>query len=184
MPLNLLHGKKVRLVALTKEDLATVAQWYQDAEFMRLFDAAIAFPKTESQLTQWLEEAEKSSTGFIFAIRSVRDNALLGYLEVDGILWNQQTSWLSIGIGDQEYWGRGYGYEALTLALQFAFSELNLHRVQLSVFSYNQRAINLYEKAGFQHEGTYREFLHRDGERYDMLLYGLLRPEWEEQQAM
>jgi len=89
-------------------------------------------------------------------------------------------SWLAIGIGDHANWGQGYGREAIKLMLGFAFNELNLYRVQLSVFSYNQRALALYEKLGFQREGTFREFLHRDGQRYDMFLYGLLRREWEQ----
>jgi RimJ/RimL family protein N-acetyltransferase len=49
----------------------------------------------------------------------------------------------------------------------------------LTVFSYNDWAIRLYEKLGFQREGVFREFLQRDGQVYDMLLYGLLRREWE-----
>jgi RimJ/RimL family protein N-acetyltransferase len=86
---------------------------------------------------------------------------------------------MSIGLGDSANWGKGYGNEATRLALGFAFNELNLHRVQLTVFDYNSRAIHLYEKLGFQQEGIYREFLQRDGRRFDMYLYGLLRHEWE-----
>ncbi len=67
----------------------------------------------------------------------------------------------------------------MRLLLTFAFDELNLHRVQLTVFSYNRPAIALYEKLGFQREGTFREFLQRDGRRHDMFLYGLLRREWQ-----
>jgi RimJ/RimL family protein N-acetyltransferase len=63
--------------------------------------------------------------------------------------------------------------------ITFAFQELNLHRLQLSVFSYNQKAISLYERLGFKKEGTYREFLERDSKRFDMFLYGLLRHEWK-----
>jgi RimJ/RimL family protein N-acetyltransferase len=85
----------------------------------------------------------------------------------------------SIAIGDPANWGQGYGYEAAQLALAFAFDELNLHRVTTTVFSYNERSIALVEKLGFRTEGAFREFLHRDGRRHDMLLYGLLRPEWE-----
>ena len=86
---------------------------------------------------------------------------------------------MSIGLGDSANWSKGYGNEATRLALGFAFNELNLHRVQLTVFDYNSRAIHLYEKLGFQQEGIYREFLQRDGRRFDMYLYGLLRHEWE-----
>lgn len=59
-------------------------------------------------------------------------------------------------------------------------AELNLYRLQRTVFSYNERAIRLYERCGFQREGAYRELLQRDGERYDMLLYGLLAHEWRQ----
>ena len=52
-----------------------------------------------------------------------------------------------------------------------------------AVFSNNERCIALFEKLGFRREGVYREFLQRDGRRYDMYLYGLLRPEWEAQNA-
>jgi RimJ/RimL family protein N-acetyltransferase len=84
-----------------------------------------------------------------------------------------------MGIGERDAWGQGYGTEALHLALQYAFDELNLHRITLTVIAYNERAIALYERAGFQREGVFREFGQRDGKRYDMYLYGLLRPEWE-----
>ena len=86
---------------------------------------------------------------------------------------------MSIGLGDSANWGKRYGNEATRLALGFASNELHLHRVQLTVFDYNPRAIHLYEKLGFQQEGIYREFLQRDGRRFDMYLYGLLGHEWE-----
>jgi RimJ/RimL family protein N-acetyltransferase len=66
----------------------------------------------------------------------------------------------------------------MRLALDFAFRELNLHRICLTVFSYNPAAIKLYESLGFTREGVYREHLQRDGQRHDMILYGLLRREW------
>lgn len=97
-------------------------------------------------------------------------------------MWTHQVGWVSVAFGDRANWGKGYGSEAMRVALAFAFHELNLHRVQLTVFSYNERAIALYEKLGFQRDGTLREFLQRDGRRYDMYLYGLLRREWEAMQ--
>ncbi len=71
----------------------------------------------------------------------------------------------------------------MELILRFVFHELNLHRIQLTVFSYNERAVALYENLGFTREGVYREHLQRDGQRHDMYLYGLLRREWSEGQA-
>jgi RimJ/RimL family protein N-acetyltransferase len=176
---NLLQGEAVRLTALDEADLATLVGWQQDAEFLRLFDARPAYPQTEQALKAWLQERQRATDAFFFAIRRCESDDLLGYVELDSILWAHGSAWLSIATGERGTWGRGFGTEAVRLVLGFAFGELNLHRVQLTVFAYNQRAIALYRKLGFQHEGTYREALHRDGQRHDMLLYGLLRREWE-----
>jgi RimJ/RimL family protein N-acetyltransferase len=62
--------------------------------------------------------------------------------------------------------------------LRFAFSEINLRRVTLTVFEYNRRAIRSYEKAGFQHEGRLRGALNKEGKRWDMLYMGIRREEW------
>jgi RimJ/RimL family protein N-acetyltransferase len=176
---NILQGDRVRLTALTKNDLPTVARWYQDAEFLRLFDARLAHPRSEAELAQWLEGRHKASDGFLFAIRRTDSDDLIGYIELDGILWTHQVCGIAACIGDAVDRGKGYGYEAMQLALAFAFHELNLHRVQLTVFSYNERSRALAEKLGFRREGVYREFVQRDGQRHDMYLYGLLRREWE-----
>jgi RimJ/RimL family protein N-acetyltransferase len=177
-PTSLLHGKRLRLTALSKEDLPTITRWQYNNEFLRFFDALPAYPKNKAALEQWLEERQKEKDAFLFAVRPRNENTLLGYVELDGILWTHQVGWASIAIGDPAHWGQGFGTEAMQLLLAFAFDELNLHRVQLTVFSYNARAIALYEKLGFQREGTFREFMQRDGKRHDMHLYGLLRSEW------
>jgi RimJ/RimL family protein N-acetyltransferase len=176
---SLLCGERVRLTALRPDDLPAVARWFENTGFMRLFDARPAYPRTEVKLKDWLAERHKSNTAFVFAIRLVETDTLVGYLEIDDILWPHRAGWTSVAIGDPAYWGQGYGYEAMQLALGFAFDELNLHRVQLTVFSYNERAIALYEKLGFRREGTFREFMERGGTRYDMHLYGILRTEWK-----
>ena len=182
-PSTLLRGSRVRLTALTQSDLPTVIQWHQNPEFLRLFDALPAYPKTEAAVAQWIDDTNKATDAFLFAIRPLDSDELIGYLELDGILWTHRVSGVSIAIGEAKQWGKGYGYEVMQLVLRFAFDELNLHRVQLAVFCYNGRAIALYEKLGFQREGVHREHLQRDGKRYDMYLYGLLRSEWENRNA-
>ncbi len=180
---NILRGKRVRLTAVEKKDLPAISSWYEDSGFSRMFDATPAFPKSTDQLDRWFEEAQKAKDGYLFAIRHIDADTLLGYIELDGILWSHQSGWLAIGLGRRDDWGKGYGHESMELALNFAFNELNLYRVQLSVFSYNQRALNLYGSLGFKKEGVIRELIHRDGRRYDMIIFGLLRHEWSERQS-
>jgi RimJ/RimL family protein N-acetyltransferase len=177
---GILRGESVRLTPLTSGDLATIAEWQEDDAYLRLFDATPAAPKSAAQLSRWLEEAQQATDRYLFAVRPLAGTTLIGILELDGILWPHRVGWISIAIGDPLQRGKGYGTEAMQIALRFAFDELNLHRVALTVFAYNTRAIATYERLGFRHEGTHREFLERDGQRHDMLLYGLLRGEWAE----
>ena len=176
---NLLRGEQVRLTAPTSADLSTITSWWADPDFLRLYNTAPAAPRNEDQLGRRFDFSHTSPDAFLFAIRPLNDETLLGLLEFDGIDWSNRTTFVSIGIGAAEHRGRGYGADAMRVALRFAFSELNLHRVCLTVFSYNEPAIALYERLGFVREGAYREHIERDGQHYDMILYGLLRREWE-----
>jgi RimJ/RimL family protein N-acetyltransferase len=179
MPLlNLLTGNRITLVAMSSADAPTLARWQQDNEYLRMLDSNAAYPKNESMMNEWIRNGQQGRDTFLFGIRTVATDALIGFVELGEVIWTHRSTWLAIGIGERAYWGQGYGYESMSLVLDFAFRELNLHRVQLTVFSYNERAIRLYEKLGFQREGVYREFMERDGERHDMYLYGLLRREW------
>jgi len=183
MPTNILRGAKVRLTALNKEDASVMVRWSEDAEYLRLQDTNLALPRTEAQLAADIEKQNEASDIIVFAVRVVETDDLIGFVGFWEIEWANRAAWLGIGIGDRAYWSHGYGTGAMELALKYAFDEMNLHRVQLTVLDYNERAIALYEKLGFRREGTYREFGLREGERYDMYLYGLLRPEWESQRA-
>ncbi len=177
---NILQGPRIRLTAVAKTDLPTISVWYEDTAYSRMFDATPAVPKSQAQLEQWLEGVYKAKDSFLFAVRPLDEETLLGYIELDTILWAHQNCWLGIGLGNREHWGQGYGRESMELALNFVFRELNLYRVQLTVFSYNERALKLYDKLGFKREGVFREFIQRDGGRHDMILFGLLRQEWAE----
>ena len=94
--------------------------------------------------------------------------------------WKNRKAVQGIFIGEKEYWGRGYGSDAIRALLGFAFREMNLHRVYLSVYDYNERAIRCYEKCGFRHEGRLRKARFSDGRYHDELMMGILREEFEE----
>lgn len=77
--------------------------------------------------------------------------------------------------------GGGHGTEALRFVLAYAFDRLGLHRVGLDVFAFNARAIHVYERVGFRHEGRVRDALWWEGVAHDSLLMGILAPEWADQ---
>ncbi len=173
-------GKLVRLAAFEPDRHAAIsATWTRDSEFSRLYDAMPAYHYTESQVKDWVE---KQHDLYQFVILDHQNDKPIGLVELDGISWTSGDAFLGIGLGERNYWGKGYGTEAMNIILGYAFRELGLRRVSLTVFEYNPRAIHCYENAGFVHEGRLRQALNRDGKRWDILFMGVLREEWEAKQ--
>lgn len=174
---RLLSGELVRLTWARPEDAEIMTRWREDAEYMRMVDTDWMRPGSAEDSP--LGRAGVAPNGVEFRIRAMPDDRLIGFVALHSIEWNNQVGEISIGIGCSADWGKGYGTEALRLALGFAFNELNLNRVWLTVIGYNTRAVRTYEKVGFRHEGVLRQAGLRDGKRYDLLAMGLLREEWE-----
>jgi len=180
---SLFFGTRIRLTALRQEDTFIFTHWFEDSEFVRQFDSAAAVPQSIHRVRARFDEDDKSHCAYPFAIRLYDTEAMIGICGIDGISWNNRNGWVSIGIGDAEHRGQGYGEEAMRLLLRFCFHEINLHRVQLTVFSYNQRAMKLYERLGFVREGVWREAILRDGQAFDTLCYSMLAREYQAKQA-
>ncbi|MCB2307230.1 GNAT family N-acetyltransferase [Clostridium estertheticum] len=177
---NLLMGKKVKLTSINEEDMLEIQKWHNDVSFMRNYDVVSATPKNFEDVLETINDVRRSNTAYTFAVKILEKQKIIGVTGFENIYWNNGTALIYIGLGESGNRGQGYGKEALKLTIEFGFEELNFHRIYLTVLEYNEPAIKLYEKLGFKREGVYREFIHRDGRRYDMYLYGLLRPEWEE----
>lgn len=166
------------LAAIADEDLAVIVKWWSDPEFARPASDDPVVPQRVDELKKWFMSDDRWKISF--AIRLTDPDTLIGFLKVSVVSWPHRIGDVSLGIGDADHRGNGYGAEALRLGVDWAFRELNLHRLQLSVFSYNERAISLYRRLGFVHEGTSRESVRRDGRWYDSLQFGLLAGEWYE----
>jgi RimJ/RimL family protein N-acetyltransferase len=180
----LLRGERVRLTGMRAEDMDIITRWHQDDEFLRLLRFAPAEPLNDNVWKKFYEQEQpRFKNEYGFAVRLIENDQLIGFCSLNDIMFNHQNAWIAIGIGEPSARGQGYGYDTMSLLLRFAFNELNLHRVQLAVFGYNTRAIHLYEKLGFVREGTLREALLREGQRFDLYNYGMLASEWRARQS-
>lgn len=96
----------------------------------------------------------------------------------DGMTHHRSTE---IGIEIlKEYQGKGYGSEAITWILGWAFQRLGLHRVQVRAFGWNVRAIELYKKLGFKEEGRWRDALWHNGQFWDDVQLSMLEDDWKQ----
>lgn len=181
---QLFRGQLVRLVAPSERDAPALSRWSEDADYLRAIDSDYARPLSREEAALRLNPEETDSNKLEFHIRTLADDRLIGFVALHSIEWNNGTSLLAVGIGEAEYRGKGYGTDALRLILRLAFHELNLFRVGLDVIATNTRAINTYEKLGFQHEGRMRDAVLRDGCRTDRIFMGILRDEWAQMQQL
>jgi RimJ/RimL family protein N-acetyltransferase len=78
-----------------------------------------------------------------------------------------------------QYWGNGYGTEAGRLATDYAFRQHRRHRVVARVFEGNDASARVWEKLGFELEGTHRDEVFIDGQYRDVRYYSVLEDEWE-----
>ncbi len=95
---------------------------------------------------------------------------------------SEETNWLEVGvvIFNENYWGRGIGYESLKLWINKMFeTKIELVRIGLTTWSGNKRMMKLSEKLGLKKEAEYRNARIVDGEYYDSVSYGILKDEWE-----
>jgi len=178
---DLFRGELVRLAAGDPQVMAeTFSRWQRDSEYWRLLASEAAFTHSTRVIKAWIEKdfEQDPSPSSMFLIRTLKDDRLIGEIGLDPMRNGHGDTFVGIGIGEREYWGKGYGTDAMRIVLRYAFTELNLHRVSLDVFEYNPRAMRSYEKAGFKHEGRARGVLERAGRRWDLIFMGILRQEY------
>ena len=168
-------GQKTRLRAIEREDIPTFVRWFNDQEVRQFLEMYLPMSKAEEE--EWFEAYLKDDSRRNFAIET-GEGVHIGNIGLHDLDWKNRNAGLGIVIAEKEYWGRGYGSDAVMALLDFAFKEMNLHRIYLSVFDFNQRAIRCYEKCGFRHEGRAREALFRDGRYHDSQLMAILRQEF------
>ncbi|HEY7122903.1 MAG TPA: GNAT family protein [Ktedonobacterales bacterium] len=174
----MLKGEKVLLRALRDEDIKQLAEFNNDVEYELLAGGDPWEPQTFAQFAaQWRHWARR---GPLFAIEA--DGKLIGTCGLFHFDETARTCELGIGIGDRNYWGRGYGRDALRVLLNYAFRLRNLHKVCLRVDGINARAIGSYQAVGFVEEARLRAHVWNNGRYVDEILMGILRSEWEQAQ--
>ncbi len=178
-----LHGERVRLRAAEKEDITAFTRWINDEEVTEnLFFAA---PMSRFEEEQWYDAMMQKPTSEHVLVIEIKDQSPnqdfrpIGTCQFHNLDWRNRAAEIGILIGEKTFWDQGFGTETMRLLLMHGFNTLNLHRIWLQVIAKNQRGIRAYEKAGFTHEGRYRDAHYQHGKYYDVHLMSVLRHEWQ-----
>jgi len=183
---QLFEGRDIRFGPIDHEkDPEIESKWTHESEFMRMSGTGPARPMSAAMVKKQYEKLEKeideNKDKYYFAIRAREDDRLMGRAVVEDIEWANNHGYIRLDIGSREDRRKGYGSQALHLLLRFAFTELNLFRLTARVQEYNEAAIALLNKSGFVEEVRRRQALERDGRRWDLLVFGMLKDEWSMQ---
>ncbi len=173
------EGNKVRLRAYTRDDLPLAQEFLNDIDVISGMNPNIIFPIKEEDEVEWYESfGSTSQNTYSFVIETRTDQTYVGGCGINEINTKNRYAVIGLFIG-KPYWRNGYGSDALNVLVDFCFNEVNMNKVKLYVFSFNEKAISCYEKAGFVKEGVMRQEIFRNGEYHDMIAMGLLKSEWE-----
>jgi len=171
-----LSGGRVVLRPLEKEHLPRCVKWFNDPDVTHFLGRAE--PLTMAEEERWFAEYRLKVDEEIYAIEV--DGNHIGNIGLHGIDRGNRKASLGIVIGEKEQWSKGLGTDAMNTVLRYAFGSLRLHKVNLDVIDYNERAIRVYERCGFVREGVRREELWKGGRFVNLVRMSLLETEFRE----
>ncbi|MHA1907893.1 MAG: GNAT family N-acetyltransferase [Candidatus Thorarchaeota archaeon] len=176
------EGKKTRLRRLVVADVNNLMKNWNKYELRQYL--ATPLPSTEQDMTSFINSANEAfskKSKLTFGIESIETGSLVGIIDLANISWISGNGEITIfAIMNQEDRGKGYALDSMLLLLDVAFNVINLHSVYLWVVEFNNRAIDFYTKIGFKKGGALRELAFRNGQRYDVVIMDILKPEFVE----
>jgi [ribosomal protein S5]-alanine N-acetyltransferase len=185
-----LHGRRVALRALVPEDFGQFAEvrnrnveWLTKWEPSRLAgqpDPACSYDAFVARCSMRQRERQLG-TGYGFGIFC--DKALVGEINLSSV---QRGAFQSGHVGywmDEARAGNGYTPEAVIVLCRYAFEDLALHRVQISIIPRNRASRRVVEKLGLRDEGIAERYLQINGRWEDHVRYALTVEEWTSRAA-
>ncbi|GHV97811.1 hypothetical protein lacNasYZ03_18970 [Lactobacillus nasalidis] len=146
-----------------------------DKEVARLTGCKEEFTKEE--VTSFFLKAIKETDRYFFLILDPAGK-IIGESVINEIDWDLRRANFRICIFHPAARGKGIGSWAVEVNRDFAFDQLQLHRLELDVFSFNPRAEKAYLRAGFKREGVLRDAVLDQGRYADDILMAILEDDW------
>jgi len=174
----MIEGKRVNLRAIERSDLATLRDMRNDTRSNQYF-------RTWRQLNmddqEWFfKNVVMGDNHIVFGIEN-KIGELIGVCRLSFINWQTRSAETGIYIKIEEE-GKGYGTEALRMLVDFGFNQANLHRIKAGIRADNTASIEIFNKVGFEVEGTLRDSFFRNGRYYDTIVMSILEKDLNERE--
>lgn len=175
-----LQGERIFLRPHEMRDKQALLNGANEPEGARLTGTHATFmlPQIEAYIAR--NSSDERRAGWVICLPddTAGQETVVGEVVINEIDTDNRSANIRIALFNARYFGQGYGSEALRLAIDYGFKTLKLHRISLGVYNFNPRAIHVYEKLGFKHEGVFRDSLFWEGAFHDEHRMSILDSEW------
>ncbi|PYE53348.1 RimJ/RimL family protein N-acetyltransferase [Deinococcus yavapaiensis KR-236] len=173
--LRIVEGDAIFLGRFVKEDVPDIARHFQNLELTAYLGSIGATYTVEEEQGWYDAESRQTAERRTFAVFEKALERLIGAVSLFDINHRHGTATLGVVIYDPEDWGRGFGSEAVRLAVAYGMFFLDLHNVMLQVFAYNERGVAAYRKVGFREIGRRTGAVVLGGQRFDQVYMEITR---------
>lgn len=174
-----IKGERIYLSPMDiNQESEIITQWFNEDETLAsgsgFYHRLLGIEKVSDLLAKWNEGP------FAFSIVHKESDAFMGHVTLFDLSAHEQAATLGIYMGIP-YRNMGYGKEALTLLIDYAFRTQRFMALHLQVYGFNDNALHVYQQLGFQECGRWHACYYHKGQFHDIVLMELLREQWQKQ---
>lgn len=175
-----LRGELVYLQKLDREDIDQYWEAFASSSVESKIFTGTQMVFSKSDLEGYVESIASDRNRMDFLIFARETGQLVGEVVLNDISRFNRSGNIRVAIFHQQNFSKGFGTEAMILALDFGFGMFGLHRIDLSVLSFNERGLHVYQKLGFRQEGVLRDAVYFDHQYHDLVMMSILEDEFRE----
>lgn len=153
--------------------------WISDPKIQSMYSEPVY--STKGEVTELLDKyilSYKKDDYYRWAIIEKEKNECIGQLAIFLVDNKNHFCEIEYCIGSQ-FQRKGFCSEAVQAIIEYAFSNINIHKIQVCHKENNMGSKGVIQKCGFTYEGTLRDYFYMDGKYVSRLYYSMLRSEWE-----
>jgi RimJ/RimL family protein N-acetyltransferase len=174
---NFIAGERIDLVPQTPDHAQIYVKWWNNAEVRKY--SRNEFPTSIDDVKERIKTDTKERRCIFFEIWHRADKKPIGLAGIHSINWISRVGLIGLEIGEIDYWKSGYATEVAKLLIDYAFGELNLHKLAAQIFSPNIGSQKAAEKSGLKFETALKEEVFIDGKYYDTKIYSIFARDWK-----
>lgn len=173
---HFIEGDRIYLREVRVSDVTDdYCRWMNDPKVDRYLETRF-HPHSREEIESYVSEMKEDADTVFLAILVKQGDVHIGNMKIGPANRIHLYADLSIVIGERAYWGKGFATEAIILAVEYAFSTLNLHKLEAGAYANNRGSIKAFRKADFFEEGRRKGHFFCNGSYVDWVLMGILHP--------